>query len=193
MKIDLTAAARVLLLNCADVGRVRIAKHTRQADGGIAAGVRADVRLSKAKSTKCSRSRNTSSPVTYCFRRAAISSVPMASRHSTNTSPSFGACRTQTTSLPPPLILPPAGEGRVGATDPGGQCCGSGPFATTAGGTAGAQQPPAASPPLGRCRRRRHLHRGRGLRRMRSPFCRSGTIEEVRLMIGLLAGPSNSG
>src|SRR5215467_465344 len=147
MKIDLTAAARVLLLNCADVGRVRIAKHTRQADGGIAAGVRADVQLSKAKSTKCSRSRNTSSPVTYCFRRAAISSVPMASRHSTNTSPSFGACRTQTTSLPPPLILPPAGEGRVGATDPGGQCCGSGPFATTAGGTAGAQQPPVASSP----------------------------------------------
>jgi len=37
MKIDPTAAARVLLLNCADVGRVRIAKHKRQADGGIAA------------------------------------------------------------------------------------------------------------------------------------------------------------
>ena len=118
MKIDLTAAARVLLLNCADVGRVRIAKHTRQADGGIAAGVRADVRLSKAKSTKCSRSRNTSSPVTYCFRRAAISSVPMASRHSTNTSPSFGACRTQTTSLPPPLILPPRGREGSGLPAP---------------------------------------------------------------------------
>ena len=146
MKIDLTAAARVLLLNCADVGCVRIAKHTRQADGGIAAGVRADVRLSKAKSTKCSRSRNTSSPVTYCFRRAAISSVPMASRHSTNTSPSFGACRTQTTSLPPPLILPPAGEGRVGATDPGGQCCGSGPLPRLQAG------PLAPS-----SRRRRHL------------------------------------
>src|SRR6516162_3503777 len=38
MKIDLTAAARIVLLNCADVGRARIAKHIRPADGGIAAG-----------------------------------------------------------------------------------------------------------------------------------------------------------
>ena len=38
MKIDLTAAARIVLLNCADAGRVRIAKHMRKADGGIAAG-----------------------------------------------------------------------------------------------------------------------------------------------------------
>src|SRR5215472_8304471 len=38
MKIDLTAAARIVPLNCADVGRARIAKHIRPADGGIAAG-----------------------------------------------------------------------------------------------------------------------------------------------------------
>jgi hypothetical protein len=32
MKIDLTAAARAVLLNCGDVGRLCIAKHIRQAD-----------------------------------------------------------------------------------------------------------------------------------------------------------------
>ena len=86
MKIDPTAAARVLLLNCADVGRVRIAKHKRQADGGIAA-------------------------------RACVQAA--------------------------------AEQGQIN--------------------TAGAQQPPAASPPM-TPPPLRHLHRGRGFMRMRSPF-----------------------
>jgi len=38
MKIDLTAAARVVLLSYADVGRASVLPHIRQADGGIAAG-----------------------------------------------------------------------------------------------------------------------------------------------------------
>ena len=96
--------------------------------------------------------------------------------------------------ISPPSSNPPAcGGGKGRGYRPRRTMLWQRAFATTAGGTPGAQQPPPASPPPGRCRRWRHLHRGRGLRRMRSPFCRSGTIEEVRLMIGLLAGPSNSG
>ena len=127
MKIDLTAAADVVPLNSVDVERGRIAQHIRQADGEIAAGARKR-RLNRFKLTKCSKSRNGSSWLTYCSRRAAISSVPMASRHSTNTPPSCS--RMQTASLPRlrrtmlwQRLLP-----RVQ-------------------GTAGAQQPPAAASP----------------------------------------------
>ena len=73
MKIDLTAAARIVLLNCADVGRARIAKHIRPADGGIAAGF--------AKGGD-QRSANGKQALNQYVRKA---------------------CRTQTASLPPPL------------------------------------------------------------------------------------------
>src|SRR5215831_6462814 len=167
MKIDLTAAADVVPLNSVDVERGRIAQHIRQADGEIAAGARKR-RLNRFKLTKCSKSRNGSSWLTYCSRRAANSSVTMASRHSTNTPPSCS--RMQTASLP----------------GSGGQCCGSG-YCHECRGPLAPSSLRQRRHLLRRRLRHHHLHRGRGLRRMRSPF-QGATIEEVRLAVGLPLG-----
>ena len=139
MRIDLTATARGLLLNCADVGRVRIAKHIRQADGGSAAGRRR--RLSKAKSTKCSRSKNGSSPVTYCFPEGGYQLSANGKQRLNQYVPKLQGLQNANYFSPaPPLILPACeagkGEGYRWRTMLWQRA-----LATTAGGTTGAQRP----------------------------------------------------
>ena len=110
---------------------------------------RAQEAAEQGQINKMRRSRNGSSPVTYCFRRASISSVPMANRHSTNTSPAAGpAERKLHLSRPPLRILTPlAGGEKGGGYRPRRTMQWKWTLVTTAGGTAGAQQPPAAASP----------------------------------------------
>src|SRR5215472_12231567 len=75
---------------------------------------RAQEAAEQGQINKMRRSRNGSSPVTYCFLRASISSVPMANRHSTNTSPAAGPAERKLHLSPPLRILTPLAGGREG-------------------------------------------------------------------------------
>jgi hypothetical protein len=109
---------------------------------------RAQEAAEQGQINKMRRSRNGSSPVTYCFRRASISSVPMANRHSTNTSPAAGpAERKLHLSRPPSNLHPACGGEKGGGYRPRRTMQWKWTLVTTAGGTAGAQQPPAAASP----------------------------------------------
>jgi len=119
MNIDLTAAARIVPLNCADAGRLRIAKHIRPADGGIAAGF---AKGGDQRSANGKQALNQYVPKLQGLQNA-----------------------NYTSSAPPPLIHPrlrwkkgwvlPAPADNAVAAGPCHDCS----------GTAGAQQAPAAA------------------------------------------------
>ena len=165
MKIDLTAAARIVLLNCADVGRARIAKHIRPADGGIAAGF---AKGGDQRSANGKQALNQYVPKLQGLQNA-----------------------NYTSSAPPPLIHPLlAVEERVGATGPGGQCCGSGSLPRLQrdrwrpAGAVGDVTSPMTPPPVARSSSASWPR----IAEDAVAILRSATIEEVRLAIGLPLG-----
>jgi len=146
MKIDLTAAARVSLLNCADVGRVRLAKHTRQPDGGIAAGACVQAAVEQGQINKMQQERKS-------VVAGDVSFPEGGDQHSANGKQALNQYVPKLQGLqnanyispaPPLILLPLAEEGSVGVNRPRRTMLWQRVFATTAVGTAGARRPPVA-------------------------------------------------